>query len=67
MRYINRQASAKGWLLDLGAPWHALDEVLAAVYDGAISPRDAAVRLGLEPTHGCASYTVEDAIFDAAE
>lgn len=67
MIYINRQESAKGWLLDLGAPWQRLDDVLAAVYEGEMSPRDAALRLGLEPTHGCAAYTVEDAIFEAAE
>ena len=64
--YIDRQEAARSWLLDLGANQCILDDVLGDVYEGELSPRDAAMRLGLGPTNGCAAYTVEDAIFEAA-
>lgn len=63
---VPHHESAKNWLIDIGANVETMQEVLDAVYEGEMSPREAAFHLGLEPTHGCALYTVEDAISEAA-
>lgn len=63
--YIDRRETARAYLMSLGADESILDAVLSDVFEGELSPSDAANKLGLiEPT-GCSIYTVSDAIQDA--
>ena len=64
---LDREAKARGYLLDLGADPSILDDVLTDVADGALSAYDAVDRLGLDHPAGAAVWTVYDAIWEAAE
>jgi len=64
--YIDRRESAREYLLDLGADECVLDEILSAVFEGEMSPVDAATKLGVAEHNACSAWTVCDAIQDAA-
>ncbi len=66
MIYINRRESARDYLLGLGADEDRLEDVLSSVFEGELSPADAADKLGIAESNVCSVWTVCDAIQDAA-